>query len=80
MDNPSVHFKGYVDKILYKENGSETLVSIIDYKTGKQDEVNIKNLEFGLSMQLPVYLYLVEKGNLFHNPKFVGFYLMHVRI
>ena len=78
MDNPSVCFKGYVDKIMYKENGSETMVSIVDYKTGKQDEVNIKNLEFGLSMQLPVYLYLVSNCDKLKNIKFTGFYLQRI--
>lgn len=78
MDKPSVHFKGYVDKIMYKDNGSETLVSIVDYKTGKQDEVNIKNLEFGLSMQLPVYLYLANNCDKLKNIKFTGFYLERI--
>ena len=78
MDNPSVCFKGYVDKIMYKENNSETLVSIVDYKTGKQDEVDIKNLEFGLSMQLPVYLYLASNCDKLKNIKFTGFYLQRI--
>ena len=75
--DPIVHFKGFVDKIMYKEENNETLISIIDYKTGSVI-TDIKNLKFGLSMQLPVYLYLVKKSNLFNNPKFAGFYLMHV--
>ena len=29
-------------------------------------------------MQLPIYLYLVKKSNLFKNPKFVGFYLQYI--
>lgn len=76
-DNPIVFFKGFVDKIMYKENNNETLVSIIDYKTGNPD-INIKNLTFGLSMQLPVYLYLVRNSHLFDNIKFTGFYLQHI--
>lgn len=77
MDSPYVHFKGFVDKIMYKEKGDSTLVSIIDYKTGNQD-VNIKNLKFGLSMQLPVYLYLVNNSDVLKNIKFAGFYLQHI--
>ena len=76
-DKPLVNFKGFVDKIMYKENLNETLVSIVDYKTGNPD-INIKNLRFGLSMQLPVYLYLVRNSNLFPNIKFTGFYLEHI--
>ena len=77
MDSPYVHFKGFVDKIMYKEKGNDTLVSIIDYKTGNTS-VDIKNLKFGLSMQLPVYLYLVNNSDVLKNIKFTGFYLQHI--
>ncbi len=76
-NSPYVHFKGFIDKIMYQENNNETLISIIDYKTGNTD-INIKNLKFGLSMQLPVYLYLVNNANLLKNMKFTGFYLQHI--
>lgn len=76
-DSPYIHFKGFVDKIMYKEKDNKTFISIIDYKTGNPD-INIKNLQFGLSMQLPIYLYLVKNSDLFHNMHFVGFYLQHI--
>ncbi len=72
-----VEFTGFIDKILYKENDKETLVSIIDYKTGSVD-IELKYLPYGLSLQLPIYLYLVKKSNLFMNPKFIGFYLQYI--
>ena len=77
QNSPYIHFKGYVDKIMYKEKDDDTLVSIIDYKTYTPD-INIKNLEFGLSMQLPIYLYLVKNSELFKNVKFTGFYLQYI--
>jgi len=77
MENPFVHFKGFIDKIMYKEKDNNTLVSIIDYKTGNPD-IKIKNLSFGFSMQLPIYLYLVSEGEIFKNIKFTGFYLQHI--
>lgn len=77
MESPYVHFKGFVDKIMYKEKNGETLVSIVDYKTGNPD-IKIKNLEFGLSMQLPIYLYLIYQSKLFSNIKFAGFYLQYI--
>jgi ATP-dependent helicase/DNAse subunit B len=77
MNSPYVHFKGFVDKIMYQEKDNETLVSIIDYKTGNTD-IKIKNLKFGLSMQLPIYLYLVNNSNILKNIKFTGFYLQHI--
>lgn len=72
-----VSFTGFVDKLLYKDMGSKTLVTIIDYKTGNVD-IDLKNIPYGLSMQLPTYLYLVKKSNIFENPKFVGFYLQFI--
>lgn len=71
-----VYMTGIVDKIMYKEK-ENTLVSIIDYKTGYAD-INLYNVIYGLSMQLPIYLYLVKKSNLFTNIKFTGFYLQKI--
>ena len=71
-----VSFVGIVDKIMYKDSVS-TLVSIVDYKTGNAD-INLYNVLYGLSMQLPVYLYLVKKSNLFNNVRFTGFYLQKI--
>ena len=76
-NSPYVHFKGFVDKIMYKEKNDETIISIIDYKTGNPD-IKIENLEFGLSMQLPIYLYLVKHSNILKNIRFAGFYLQHI--
>ncbi len=72
-----ISFMGYVDKILYKEYEKQTLLAIIDYKTGTVD-VDLKYLPYGFGMQLPIYLYLVKKANLFTNPVFVGFYLEYI--
>ncbi|MBQ6841311.1 MAG: PD-(D/E)XK nuclease family protein [Bacilli bacterium] len=76
-DDMQIEFIGFVDKILYKETSNNTLVSIIDYKTGFID-IELKYVPYGLSLQLPIYLYLVKKSNLFVNPKFVGFYLQYI--
>ena len=77
VNGVNVEFIGFIDKILYKELGDKTLVSIIDYKTGFID-IELKYIPYGLSLQLPIYLYLVKKSNLFVNPKFVGFYLQYI--
>ena len=65
---------GIIDKIMFKEKDDNTYIAIIDYKTGSLN-INIKNLKYGLDMQLPIYVYLTLKSNLFHNPKIIGFYL-----
>lgn len=70
-------FTGNVDKIMYKEDKGETLLSIIDYKTGTL-HTNICNMKYGLDMQLPIYLFLVYYSNLFSNIKFSGIYLQKV--
>lgn len=72
-----VTFKGFVDKILYTEDMGMTYVAIVDYKTGNP-ELNLKFAPYGLSLQLPIYLYLVSKSNLFSNVKFTGFYLQKI--
>lgn len=72
-----VIFKGIVDKIMYKEYDGKDLVAIIDYKTGNTD-IDIYNSNYGIGMQLIIYLYLISKSNLFNNYEFVGFYLQKI--
>ncbi len=73
----SVLFKGFVDKIMYKEYDGNTLVSIIDYKTGNASS-DIHDIIYGLSLQLVIYLYLIDKGKLFDSYVPVGFYLQKI--
>lgn len=73
----NVTFKGIIDKLLYKEEENETLVAIIDYKTGNL-KLNLNNIIYGLSLQLPVYLYLTKHGTKLKNPLIVGFYLQKI--
>ena len=57
--NIKVTFKGVIDKVLYKEEDDITYLVVIDYKTGTAG-IDIKNMEYGLGMQLPIYLYLLK--------------------
>ncbi len=75
--NVSVTFKGFIDKIMYDEIDNKTIVAIVDYKTGNTD-INLKYVPFGLSMQLPVYLYLTSNMEEFSNLKIGGFYIQKV--
>lgn len=72
-----IRFKGIIDKVLYEEFDGETIVCIIDYKTGNPN-LNIKNVDYGLDMQLPVYIYLLKNLKELHNVKVGGFYLQKV--
>ena len=73
----TVTFKGFIDKIMYEEENDKTIVAIVDYKTGNSD-IDLKYVPFGLSMQLPVYLYLASNIKEIKNPVFGGFYLQKV--
>jgi len=67
----NINFKGFIDKILKKDNK----IVIIDYKTYTVD-INLNYLPYGLSMQLPVYLYLTK--NIDKDCEIIGFYLQQV--
>lgn len=77
--NPSsqIVFNGIIDKIMYKQEKNEKLVSIVDYKTGTP-ETNLMNIPYGLEMQLPVYVYLLKSNPKFREAKIVGFYLQKI--
>lgn len=69
----NVKFVGIIDKIMF--NKDKSLSSIVDYKTGNPS-LNLNNLPYGLSLQLPIYLYLMNKSN--PNTEVVGFYLQKI--
>ena len=62
---------------MYKEKDNNTYISLVDYKTGTP-KTDMTNLKYGLDMQLPIYVYLVKKSNIFLNPKIIGFYLEQI--
>lgn len=65
----NIFFKGFIDKILKcKDN-----LCIVDYKTGNT-KIEDKYFEFGLNLQLPSYLYLLQED----PSKIIGFYLQHL--
>lgn len=74
----NVRFTGIIDKILYKEDNNKTYVALIDYKTGN-DDISLKYINYGLNIQLPIYLYLSNYLN-FKNVLYSGFYLQKFNI
>lgn len=74
--NISIKFSGKIDKIKYIEKDDETIVAIIDYKTGNP-ELDLNNVIYGLDMQLPIYIYLAKNSKL-KNVKVAGFYLQKI--
>ena len=73
-----IRLKGSIDKIMCANVNKTTIVAIIDYKTGVNDEINIKNCKYGINMQLPIYIYLINKSNIFDNVKIGGMYLQKI--
>ena len=69
--------KGFIDKILFKTFHDKTYYAIFDYKTGSAT-LNLDYLDEGLYLQLPLYIYLINKSNLFSNPTFVGFFYQYL--
>ena len=74
----NVKFVGIIDKILYKEDYDKTYVTLVDYKTGN-DDISLKYLDYGINIQLPIYLYLSDYLNL-RNILYSGFYLQKFNI
>lgn len=71
-----ITFMGIIDKLMYKEEFDKTLVAVIDYKTGNTN-IDLNKTIYGLSMQLPIYLYLAQNSGL-KNVKIAGFYLQNI--
>ena len=70
-DRIRTKIKGFVDKLLVLNNS----VIIIDYKTNNT-EINTDLFEYGLSLQLPIYLYLLKE--LDSNIEVAGMYMQHI--
>lgn len=72
-----VEFIGYIDKIMYLEKNDNIYYSVVDYKSGTID-THIEPMKYGLHMQLPIYLYLINYSNIFKNPIFTGIYYQNI--
>ena len=72
-----VIFTGTIDKIMYYKKIEDTYFAIVDYKSGTID-TRIEKMKYGLSMQLPIYLYLMSTSKLFDNPIFTGIYYQNI--
>ena len=71
-----IKFTGIIDKLNYKKENNQLNTIIVDYKTGSTSPT-LDNINYGLNMQLPIYIYLVQKG-LGSNYQIDGFYLQTI--
>jgi len=74
--NNNVTFIGILDKVNYQQIGHKTILQIVDYKTGFPN-INLSYLPHGLSMQLPIYLFLAKQLP-FPNIEIGGCYLQKI--
>jgi ATP-dependent helicase/DNAse subunit B len=70
-----ISFMGIIDKLKYADFPDGRVAAIIDYKTGNL-ETCLDNINYGLHMQLPLYIYLAK--NNFKNVEVAGFYLQKI--
>lgn len=75
LNNYDVTFKGFVDKVNIYEEQDQKYLTVVDYKTGNPD-IDLRYLDYGLKMQLPVYAYLINHK--YPNYKLLGIYLQKI--
>lgn len=77
VEDMNITFKGLIDKVIYHEINGKEVLAVIDYKTGNK-AISLDTIEYGLNMQLPIYLYLLKKSDRFKDATIAGFYLQKV--
>lgn len=73
---PDYTLVGILDKVYFLKEQENTLIAIVDYKTGNAN-LNLDSILYGINMQIPIYLLLLEKLPL-SNIKPIGIYLQKV--
>ena len=76
-DGVNVNFKGFIDKVMSTKYNDKEVIAVVDYKTGDKN-IKLDTLEYGLNMQLPIYLYLLKTSDRFKNSIIAGFYIERV--
>jgi len=75
-EGKNITFKifGKIDKILTVDDGENSYVIVVDYKTGFATS-DLSKVIYGMNMQLLIYLYLISKEKKFQNYKLGGAYI-----
>ena len=70
---------GKIDKIMAytDKKDNKTYNYIVDYKTGNPS-VNFDNLQYGLNMQLAIYMYILKNSNSYKDNLLTGCYLQKI--
>ena len=70
-------FEGRIDKIKYQKTKENTIVCLIDYKTGST-KILKELIPLGFSLQLPLYLYLIKHTEQFKSASVGGIYFQNI--
>ncbi|MCI9233942.1 MAG: hypothetical protein HFH08_05040 [Bacilli bacterium] len=75
-ESKNITFKifGKIDKIMTVDDGQNSYVIVVDYKTGFATS-DLSKVIYGMNMQLLLYLYLISKDKKFQNYKVGGAYI-----
>lgn len=76
-DGINVLFKGFIDKVMLGKYNDKDVIAVVDYKTGDKN-IKLDTLEYGLNIQLPIYLYLLRNSEEFKDSIIAGFYIERV--
>lgn len=76
-DGINVIFKGFIDKVMSTKYNDKEVIAVVDYKTGDKN-IKLDTLDYGLNIQLPIYLYLLKKTDEFKDSIIAGFYIERV--
>ena len=68
---PNAYITGFIDKLIVIE---DKYLFVIDYKTGSET-FDASLMEFGFSLQLPTYAYLLQNTDEFKNCEVSGLYI-----
>ncbi len=82
-EDGQIAFSGKIDKVMYFHGPNQTLTVIVDYKTGGSITFVPELTQYGLSMQLPCYLFLLDNmddSRLGSRQQIIygGIYLQHI--
>lgn len=69
--------KGFIDKVMFTKIEGVNYAVVVDYKTGSK-KMSLNNINDGLNLQLPIYMYLLKEKNIIDKVQFAGFYLQYI--
>lgn len=73
----TINFQGFIDKVMSTNYNQKEVIAVVDYKTGDKN-IKLDTLEYGINIQLPIYLYLLKKSTEYKDSIIAGFYIERI--